>query len=136
MSEEKQGKNQKSLDERRLMLPDKLPGSKCRECGETFYPRRICCLKCSSQDLEDMFLETKGKLDTFTTVTMVPPGSLVEAPYSLGSIKTPEGVHIMSVLTEPDPEKLKLDMDMEMVVEQVNEDAEGNAVMAFKFKPV
>ena len=136
MSEVSEGKKQVSLDERRLILPDKLPGSKCRECGDIFYPRRLCCLKCGSQDLEEMFITPKGKLDTFTTVTMVPPGALVEAPYSLGSVKTPEGVYIMSVLTEPDPEKLRLEMDMEIVVEQIKENTEGNAVMAFKFKPV
>lgn len=83
-----------------------------------------------------MFITPKGKLDTFTTVTMVPPGALVEAPYSLGSVKTPEGVYIMSVLTEPDPEKLRLEMDMEIVVEQIKENTDGNAVMAFMFKPV
>jgi len=125
-----------SLDEKRLQLPDKLPGSKCRECGETYYPRRWGCSNCTSLDMEDTFITPKGRLDSYTTLTLAPPGSVVTAPYSIGIIVTPEGAHITAVLTEPDPLKLKVGMDMEMVVERVREDEKGNDVMAYKFKPV
>lgn len=127
---------QVSLDERRLQLPDRLPGSKCRDCGEVFYPRRLRCSNCTSAELEDIFLTPKGKLDTYTTLTLAPPGSVVTAPFSIGRVVTPEGAHITTVLTEPDPEKLKVGMDMEMVVEKVREDDKGNDVIAYKFKPV
>lgn len=127
---------QVSLDERRLQLPNILPGNKCQECGEVFYPRRMRCSNCTSADLEDIAVTPKGKLASYTTLTMAPPGSMVEAPYSIGAVVTPEGAHITTVLTELDPEKLKVGMDVEMVVEKVKEDAEGNDVMAYKFKPV
>lgn len=86
--------------------------------------------------MEDIDLTPKGKLDTYTTLTMVPPGSAMVAPFSIGRVVTPEGAHVTTVLTEPDPRKLKVGMDMEMVVMKVTQDAEGNDIMAYKFKPV
>ena len=125
-----------SLSEKYLQLPDKLPGSKCRECGETYYPRRWGCSSCTSLNMEDIFLTPKGKLDSYTTLTVSPPGSVMAAPYSIGRIITPERAYITAVLTEPDPRKLKIGMDMEMVVEKVRKNGAGDDVMAYKFKPV
>jgi uncharacterized OB-fold protein len=127
---------QVSLDERRLQLPDTLPGCKCRDCGEVYYPRRMRCSNCTSVNLEEIAVTPRGKIASYTTLTLAPPGSAVTAPYSIGAVVTPEGAHITTVLTEPDPEKLKVGMDVEMVVLKVKEDAEGNDVMAYMFKPV
>jgi uncharacterized OB-fold protein len=135
-STEKAQLKQVSLDKSRLQLPDILPGCRCRDCGEVYYPRRMRCSNCTSVNLDDIAITPKGKLASYTTLTLAPPGSAVEAPYSIGAVVTPEGAHITTVLTEPDPEKLKVGMDVEMVVVKVREDAEGNDVMAYKFKPV
>jgi len=133
--EEQSGRKQVSLDERRLELPDRLPGNRCRDCGEVYYPRRVRCSHCTSTNLEDIFLAPRGKLATYTTLTLAPPGAAVEAPYSIGRIVTPEGAHVTAVLTEPDPARLKIGMEMEMVVEKVQEDDLGNDVIAYRFRP-
>ncbi len=130
------GRMQVSLDARRFQLPDRLPGNKCRDCGEVYYPRRLRCSNCTSANLEEIFLTPKGKLETYTTLTLAPAGSAMTAPYSIGRVTTPEGAVITAVLTESDPSKLKVGMDVELVVVKVKEDAQGNDVMAYKFKPV
>ena len=37
---------------------------------------------------------------------------------------------------ENDPEKLEIGMEMELVIEKIADDADGNQLMTFAFKPV
>lgn len=130
-------KKQVSLDERYFRLPNTIPASRCRDCKEVFYPGgKFRCSKCTSANMEDIVLTPKGKLDTFTVITMAPPGAVLAPPYALGMVITPEGAHITAVLTETNPAKLKLGMPVEMVVEKLKQDEQGNDVMVYKFKPV
>lgn len=135
-------RKQVPIDGRLFKLPSSpsekahLIGSRCRSCGETFFPKRSYCANCTSPDMEEVALSTRGKLETFTISRATPPGSLIQAPYGLGYVRLPEGCIVQTVLSECDPQKLEIDMDMELVIEKIREDEEGNDVMAFKFKPV
>jgi len=112
-----------------------LIGSRCKSCRDVFFPKREVCLNCGQADLEEIALNTRGKLDTWTVVRQVPPEAIVTAPYGLGRIQLPEGVFIATVLTECNPEKLKIGTEWELVIEKVKEDEEGNDVVAYKFRP-
>jgi uncharacterized OB-fold protein len=87
--------------------------------------------------VEEALLGPKGKLYSFTNVNhAVPEGYKGPIPYGVGIVEFPEGVRIVSYLTEGNPEKLKVGMDMLLVVEKLFEDGEGNEIIGFKFKPV
>jgi uncharacterized OB-fold protein len=113
-----------------------LVGSKCRDCGCVFFPKREICFNCGKRSLEKVPLSTRGKLDTFTIVWQVPPGALVKAPYAIGRILLPEGVYVGSLLGGYDMDDLKTGMDMEIGLEDLSEDEEGIGLAAFIFKPV
>src|SRR3990172_8750595 len=49
-----------------------LEGSRCPQCGETFYPPRIICLNCYHEGLERVALPRRGKLWPFTIARMAP----------------------------------------------------------------
>lgn len=142
LSENAPQKRQVPLKEGLFQLPSShsqkghLIGSKCRTCGETFFPRRVYCAYCTGKNLEEVALSTKGKIHSFTISRMVPPGSVMQAPYAIAQIKLPEGVLVTSVLADCDLEVLNIDIDVEMVIEKVMENEEGDNIMAFKFKPV
>ncbi len=142
MSEKEQQKKQVPLREGLFKLPSSpaekgyLIGSKCRKCGETFFPKRVYCAYCTEADMEELALSTKGKLHTFTISRAVPPGSIMQAPYAIAQVRLPEGALVTSVLTDCDPETLDIGMDVELVIERVMEDDEGNELMAFKFRPI
>ena len=112
-----------------------LIGSKCKSCGDVFFPKREVCLGCGQADLEEIALSTRGKLDTWTPVRQTPPGAIVTAPYGLARIELPEGVFVATVLTDCDLEKIKTGSEWELVIEKVKEDEEGNDVLAYKFRP-
>lgn len=115
--------------------PPSLEGSRCPQCGATFYPPRYVCLACYREGLETVALSRRGTVYTFTVGRMAPPRALVQAPYVIAQVRLPENVIVATVLTDVEPEKVRIGMPVELVVEKVTVDAEGNDVMAFKFRP-
>lgn len=113
-----------------------LEGSRCPDCGDTFYPPRHVCLSCYREGLDRVALSRRGKLHTFTVARMSLPKALVTAPYVIAQVELPEGVIIPTVLTGIEPEEARIGMELELVVEKASTDADGNEVMAFKFRPV
>jgi len=60
-----------------------LRGTKCRQCGETFFPPRADCSKCLSKDMEWIKIEGRGNLISFTEVHYGPTGFETDVPYIL-----------------------------------------------------
>jgi len=112
-----------------------LEGSRCPQCGDTFYPPRVICLNCYHEGLDRVALSRRGKLWTFTIARMAPPGALMTAPYVIAQVELPEAVIIPTVLTGVDPDAVRIGMDLELVVEKASVNAEGAEVMTFKFRP-
>jgi uncharacterized OB-fold protein len=112
-----------------------LEGSRCPDCGESFYPPRVVCLNCFREGLDTVALSRRGKLYTFTIARMALPGTLVPAPYVIAQVELPEGIHVQSVLTDVDPETIKIGLELELVVEKASVSAEGADIMTFKFRP-
>src|SRR5206468_2676194 len=48
--------------------PPRLLGSRCRDCGEHFFPRRAICAKRMSERTEDVLLGPRGTLFSYTFV--------------------------------------------------------------------
>jgi uncharacterized OB-fold protein len=111
-----------------------LIASRCPRCGEYFFPKRAICLACGQVGLDEAYLTGPGKIWTFTIARMTPPGSLIEAPYVVAQVELPERVIVTSVLSDCDVDSVRVDMPVELVLEKVKEDAEGNDVVAFKFR--
>ena len=114
----------------------RLIGSRCRSCGEVFFPKRVFCRNCLKPDLEEITLSPKGKLLSHTTVRQAPPGYLGETPYILGKVELPEGEHILTQIDECNEDNLEIGMEMELVVDSIGKDAAGNEVLMYKFRPV
>ncbi len=119
--------------------PDEEPpliGSRCQNCGDHFFPKRHICLSCGQQGIEETALGRRGKIWTYTVAQQTPPGSLMKAPYVIAVVQLTEGAMVQAVLAECDLEAVQIGTEVEMVVEKMGTSAEGNDLMAFKFKPV
>jgi len=112
-----------------------LISSRCTNCGKYFVPTRVICLNCGKQALEEAPLKGKGTLYTYTIARQQLPGALVTPPYAIAYILMEEGCQVITVVTE-DWDSLEIDMDMEVYFEKIQEDAEGNEQMVYKFRPV
>lgn len=112
-----------------------LIGSRCKKCGDYFYPKRTVCANCYSEEMEEVALSTRGKIYTFTIARTSYPMTPLVAPFIVGEVKLPEEVLTLSLITDIDFEAVKIGMDVELYFWKVSED-EGNEYMAFAFRPV
>jgi uncharacterized OB-fold protein len=111
-------------------------GSRCQNCGDHFFPKRNICLNCGQEEIEETDLSRRGKIWTYTVARQTPPGSLMQAPYVIAVVQLAEGTMVQAVLSDCDLEAVQIGMEVEMVLEKMGTSAEGNDLMAFKFKPV
>ena len=116
-----------------------LQGTKCRDCGEVFFGKAVACQLCQSEALETVSLSRAGKLYSYTINWNKPPGDYKGPepfqPFAVGLVELPEGLRIISVLSDCDFEQLSIGMGLELQVEELYEDEEGNSVVTYKFKP-
>ncbi|MBM4269407.1 MAG: DNA-binding protein [Deltaproteobacteria bacterium] len=115
----------------------RLLGSRCRACGEVFFPRRIVCAKCLVQNTEDAILGPRGKLWTYT-YTHVPMFGALRADvggYGVGQVDLPEGPRVQAVLAGG-PGDFRIGMEMELDLETLRVDKQGREVVIFRFRPV
>lgn len=109
-----------------------LVGSKCKQCGQAFFPQREWCLNCSGRDLERIDLGHSGKLYSFTIVHM--PSEHFEPPYAVGWIELPEGIRVFSQIRQWQEYPLKIGMDMELAIEKLWDEDERE-VLGYTFRP-
>jgi uncharacterized OB-fold protein len=75
-------------------------------------------------------------LVTYCTVWVAPSG--FEAPYIQGFVDLPEGIRILTQLTDCELSKdaLEIGMEVELVIGRIRTNEEGDEVIGYKFRPV
>jgi len=122
----------------------RLIGSRCPKCGATTFPVQTFCPGCPSDAMEEVLLEPRGTLWTFTTQEFRPkePYKGPEAPegdwppYGVGYIELGNEIRVESRLTESDATKLHIGMEMELRIVPFGADEDGNELVNFAFAPV
>ena len=85
-----------------------LEGTKCKECGELFFPPRNVCLNCGCQDFEKYNFKGKGKIVTYTIIrspVQDPEGEIIdkparETPYVLAIVNLEEGPSLTTEIVD------------------------------------
>lgn len=93
--------------------------TKCKICGEVFFPPRSHCPNCLSQELDWVELSGKGKLYSWTEIYVA--ASEFEPPYVVGIIDLEEGVGRIITKINAKPEELKIGMPMRIIYVDVTE---------------
>jgi uncharacterized OB-fold protein len=116
----------------------RLLGSRCRACGEVFFPRRLVCARCLAEGTQDVELSTRGRLYTWTYVHFpLFGGKRAEhaGGYGVGQVDLPEGPRIQAVLSGG-PDDFHIGMEMELELETLRENKEGQQVVIHRFRPL
>lgn len=108
----------------------KLLGTRCPECGERYMPPRSDC-RCGSKEIEWYEAPTRGKLLTYTIVTLPPDSMARYAPYIVGVAELEDGSRLLAHVTGVTPQTLKPGLPIQVVPHQISEDR-----IAYKFKPL
>lgn len=115
----------------------RLLGSRCRACGEHFFPRRHVCARCLAEGCEDVLLGPRGRLWTWTYVHVplfAKKDARVDA-YGVGQVDLPEGPRVQAILLGG-PDDFRIGIDMELDLETLRTDDDGREVVIFRFRPV
>jgi uncharacterized OB-fold protein len=115
--------------------PPALLGSRCGACGSVHFPRADACTYCATQGPEPVELSQRGTLWAWTAVTAPPPGYGGDVPYGIGVVELPEGVRVITRLTESDPSSLAEGQPMELRVVPLHRNEDGDDVVTYAFAP-
>jgi len=85
----------------------RLEASRCKACGVVAYPTRLLCPSCRSRDLEMTALSRTGRVVTSTVIHVPPPSFLMEAPYAMAVVETPEKARLMVQVVDCDPSTVR-----------------------------
>jgi uncharacterized protein len=114
-----------------------LIGSQCLICKEVVFPAKTHCPACCSKQIEQVYINPRGKLYSFTVVYQAGPiGYKGPVPYGVVKVEMSEGLRISGYCTENNVAKLKPGMDMELIIDKLFDDENGNEIIGYKFKPV
>jgi scaffold protein (connect acetoacetyl-CoA thiolase and HMG-CoA synthase) len=112
-----------------------LVGSRCKKCGQNYFPVREICPKCFTEgEMDKIKLSSRGKLYSYSIVQIAPKRFM--PPYAVGYVDFAEGVRVLGQLTTCDPDKLKLDMEVQTELGRIAIDEQGDEVISYKFKPL
>jgi uncharacterized OB-fold protein len=115
--------------------PPRLLGSHCTSCGNHHFPEHRVCPYCAADTVAPAALSGHGVLWAYTAVTAAPPGYRGEVPFGFGVVELPEGVRVITRLTEADPSRLAPGQAMELTVVSLHTDDDGNEVRTYAFAP-
>lgn len=115
--------------------PAALVGGRCHACDRCHFPLSDICPYCSAPDTEAAELSRRGRLWAWTAVTAAPPGYRGEVPFGFGVVELPEGVRVVTRLTEPDPGRLREGQEMRLVTVPLHHDEEDREVLTYAFAP-
>jgi len=75
---------------------------------------RKICPACRGREWEEIQLERRGKVVTNTVVQVPPDDFLMEAPYVMAIIESPEGARFMAQVVDCDPTDVKPGIEVEL----------------------
>ncbi len=64
----------------------KVMGTRCKDCGATFFPPRSDCSKCLQSNMEWFEVSGAGKLVSFSELTYGPVGFEDDLPYTIALV--------------------------------------------------
>jgi uncharacterized OB-fold protein len=119
-----------------------LLGSRCKACGEMFFPQQRSCARCCGIELESCELGAHGTLWSWTIQGFLPKppydggvGDAAFQPYGVGYIQMPAQLKVESRLTVNDPAQLRIGMPMQLTLDPYRQTADGRTIFTFAFKP-
>jgi uncharacterized OB-fold protein len=78
----------------------KVMATRCKQCGQVYFPPRMDCADCIDSEVEWFEITDKGKLVTYTTVNYGPTGFEDDTPYILAVAEFPSGVKVFGRLEQ------------------------------------
>ncbi len=119
-----------------------LGGSKCTNCGTTYFPPRSVCPECTRhrQSIEKMIpfqLSGEGEVISYTIVHDPAEGFELQVPYVLALVKTVEGPVLTGQVVDTAPEAVAIGLKVRATFRKLREEGKAGVIhYGYKFAPV
>ena len=107
----------------------------CADCRRLHFPAAPWCPYCGASGCGTTPIGPDGRLHLYTVVATPPPGYRGAVPYGFGVVDLPEGLRVVTRLTESDLARLAPGLPMRLVVEPLFTDDDGTPVLSYAFAP-
>ncbi|RJR47933.1 MAG: Zn-ribbon domain-containing OB-fold protein [Desulfobacteraceae bacterium] len=91
-------------------------GTRCKKCGQVFFPPRADCFQCLSSDMEWFPVEGTGKLITYSKLQYGPVGFEGDLPYTIAVLDYGKYRVFGRIAKEITDEEIQVGMSMKTAV--------------------
>ena len=96
----------------KFLQQGKLMAGKCVKCGKIHLPPRPLCSNCYSKEFTWVPVSGKGKLLTYTVISIAPQEFQALTPYGVGIVEMEGGLKIPGLIQDIRQEQLKIGMEL------------------------
>jgi uncharacterized OB-fold protein len=98
-----------------LLDQGKVAGTRCKKCGEAFFPPRADCCKCLSDEMEWFEITGTGGLISYSTLIYAPTGFEQDLPYTIALVQFGKDIKVFGRLSkEIKAEVIKVGMKLKI----------------------
>ena len=94
----------------------RVTGTRCKDCGEVFFPPRADCYKCLTSNMEWFDVSGTGKLVSYSKLEYAPVGFDGDLPYCIALLDYGDYKVFGRLAGDLSPEQVEVGMDMKTVV--------------------
>ncbi len=94
----------------------KIMGTRCKDCGKTFFPPRADCHTCLASNMEWFEVSGTGKLVTYSGLEFAPVGFGDDVPYAIALLDYGDYKIFGRIASDIPMEEVKVGMEMKTVV--------------------
>ncbi|MBW1721462.1 MAG: Zn-ribbon domain-containing OB-fold protein [Deltaproteobacteria bacterium] len=109
----------KTNDFIRFLEDGKVAGTRCKDCGLTFFPPRADCYHCLSSNMEWFEITGTGKLLTFSKLQYGPVGFEGDLPYTIALLDYGDYKVFGRIADGIKDEELSVGLEMKTVVNKL-----------------
>ncbi|MCY3413030.1 MAG: Zn-ribbon domain-containing OB-fold protein [Candidatus Heimdallarchaeota archaeon] len=102
------------------LLSGKFAGTKCKACGEKYFPPQKGCSECYASDMEEFSMPTEATLVGWTVIHFAPDNMADKAPYVAAIGEFEPGLRVLAHLTGI-MAKPKIGMKMKFKMQKVDD---------------
>ena len=101
------------------MEQGKVTGTRCKDCGLSFFPPRADCYQCLSNQMEWFDITGTGKLLSYSKLEYAPVGFDGDLPYAIALLDYGDYKVFGRIADDVPEEEIKVGMDMKTVVNKL-----------------
>lgn len=113
----------------------RLEAGRCKGCGKVAFPARHICPSCRGEDFEKLSLSRRGRVITSTVIHVPPDEFLMEAPYAMAVVETPEGARLMTQVVDCEPSSVLPGMEVNLEFRLIRKEGHGG-ILCYGHKAV